>query len=110
MSVFKRAEWSSGLTYQQTCFECKTVITYTDARLDFRPWYADGFIYCPTCNTPLRHREGYAINAPTVNSVPTNPSTISSEPQVKIAAFCTQCGYKFQGPDRFCSQCGTKRQ
>ena len=59
---FKRAEWHSGLTYQQTCENCKTVLQYTDYSLDFRPWYADGFVYCPKCKTPLRHNENYAIN------------------------------------------------
>ena len=62
MSVFKRAEWRSGLTYRQICQTCQTVVRYTDDKLDFRPWYADGFVYCPVCNTPLRHRETYAID------------------------------------------------
>ena len=60
---FKRAAWHSGLTYQQTCEYCKTIIQYTDYSLDFRPWYADGFVYCPRCKKPLRHNENYAIDA-----------------------------------------------
>lgn len=60
---YKRAEWHSGLTYQQTCENCKTIVQYTDYSLDFRPWYADGFVYCPRCKTPMRHNENYAIDA-----------------------------------------------
>ena len=64
MSVFKRAEWHSGLTYRQTCRECNTVVEYTDHKLGFRPWFPDGFVYCPKCETPLRHNEEYAIDGP----------------------------------------------
>ena len=61
--AFKRALWHSGLTYKQTCPKCHTVIQYQDDKLDFRPWYADGFIYCATCRSPLRHSEAFAIDA-----------------------------------------------
>lgn len=98
MALFKRAEWHSGLTYSQTCRQCHTVVTYTDKLLDFRPWYADGFVYCPKCNTPLRHNENYAINAPQAY---TGTST---------AAFCHECGKKYQDGDKFCSECGTMRR
>ena len=54
MGCFKRAEWHSGLTYKQTCRDCGNVMIYTDEILDFRPWYADGFVYCSTGHTPLR--------------------------------------------------------
>ena len=60
--AYKRAQWRSGLIYQQTCETCKTTIRYTDEKLDFRPWYADGFVYCPNCKTPLRHNEDYAVD------------------------------------------------
>jgi len=105
MSVFKRAEWSSGLTYQQVCDQCHTVITYMDNKLDFRPWYADGFIYCPKCNKPLRHRETFAINNPenTFDNQPANSSTD------ELPLFCSHCGNKFNETDRFCPQCGKKR-
>lgn len=106
MSVFKRAEWHSGLTYRQTCRECHTVVQYTDEILDFRPWYADGFVYCPRCNTPLRHNENYAIDAkqPTVVKEPAAPA------EEGPAAFCHVCGRKFLEEDAFCSGCGTKRR
>lgn len=102
MSVFKRANWHSGLTYRQTCEECKTLVEYTDYHLDYRPWYADGFVYCPRCKTPLRHNEKYAINAPQTQ----NYQPESQRSQIK---FCTQCGYKFKENDNFCAQCGKKR-
>ena len=100
MSNFKRANWHSGLTYVQTCGQCKTQVKYTDKVLDFRPWYADGFVYCPICQTPLRHNEKYAINTP----APQNNSTSTEE-----ALFCSQCGRKFDGDENFCPQCGQKK-
>lgn len=110
MSVFKRADWKSGLTYRQTCQQCKTVITYTDDILDFRPWYADGFIYCPNCHDVLRHNEGYAINSPSCSYVtPENPDDVPNADASSLPLFCPQCGAKFAENARFCSQCGTKR-
>ena len=82
---YKRAEWHSGLTYQQTCENCKTIVQYTDYSLDFRPWYADGFVYCPRCRTPMRHNEQYAIDAappaepvkiPVPNQAPAAPANV----------------------------------
>ena len=132
---FKRAEWHSGLTYQQTCETCKTVLQYTDYSLDFRPWYADGFVYCPKCKTPLRHNEKYALSneqpapapAPVPAPVEEKPAyTVTPSEQAgtapapveepapapaapALAAFCTGCGYKYADSDRFCPMCGTKR-
>lgn len=107
MSVFKRAEWKSGLTYRQVCNECKTIVTYTDDILDFRPWYADGFVYCPGCNKPLRHSEHHAINGPA--STPNEYGEATAQSGNSIAQFCSQCGAKFNANARFCSQCGAKR-
>lgn len=114
MSVFKRAEWHSGLTYQQTCRECNTVVQYTDEILDFRPWYADGFVYCPRCNTPLRHNEVYAIDGKEkkpiiVEEKPVETPVPAAQPEA-LSAFCHQCGKKFFDGDRFCVSCGTKRR
>ena len=102
---FKRAEWHSGLTYRQTCQQCKAILEYTDHGLDFRPWYADGFVYCPRCRTPLRHKEEYAINNPAAPVVAA-PAPESGTPQAK---FCAQCGTPFEENARFCAQCGNKR-
>ena len=104
MSNFKRANWHSGLTYQQTCENCKTIVKYTDYSLDYRPWYADGFVYCPTCEKPLRHNEKYAIDAPAV------PKTTVLNTDFGTALFCVKCGYKFTGSENFCPNCGQKRE
>ena len=94
---YKRAEWHSGFTYRQTCAQCKTIVMYMDDKLDFRPWYPDGFVYCPKCDTPLRHNERYAIDAPSsVSAVNVN------------AVFCTGCGKQLSVGDIFCSACGKK--
>ena len=113
---YKRAEWHSGLTYQQTCEHCKTVLQYTDYSLDFRPWYADGFVYCPKCKTPLRHNENYALGPdgkpkaeePKPAPAPASAPAPAASP-AGSGAFCTGCGHRFGEGDRFCAQCGTKR-
>lgn len=102
---YQREQWHSGLTYCQTCETCKTVVQYTDFALDFRPWYADGFVDCPKCGNHLRHNEKFALgNAPTVVTETAAPSE-----GVPSAPFCSNCGSKFADGDRFCSQCGAKR-
>ncbi|MBE7064551.1 MAG: zinc ribbon domain-containing protein [Ruminococcaceae bacterium] len=109
---FKRAEWHSGLVYRQICEECKTGVEYMDDKLDFRPWYPDGFVYCPRCKTPLRHSEKYAVDPATGASLslPTEvpAETIAAQP-AGVVLFCTQCGNKFGENDRFCAKCGNKR-
>jgi len=101
---YTRANWHSGLTYQQTCHECKKILQYPDHNLDFRPWFPDGFVYCPRCKSPLRHNEMYAINIPQPSPVVT-----ASPNNGTPAAFCSMCGKKFSDNDRFCSGCGAKR-
>ncbi len=93
MSVFKRANWHSGLIYQQTCSCCNTVVKYIDYELDYRPWYPNGFVYCPKCQTPLRHNENYAI---------------SEKTEQEEVFFCTNCGKQLKSGDNFCSNCGKK--
>lgn len=109
--AYQREQWRSGLTYQQTCEKCRTVVRYMDDKLDFRPWYADGFVYCPTCNSPLRHNERFAINSPDAmpyTAQPVAAQDFDAQP-AGTAAFCTNCGKKFNEGDRFCSGCGAKR-
>ena len=114
--AFKRALWRSGLIYEQTCHQCKTTIRYMDNKLDFRPWYADGFIYCPKCRTPLRHNEAYAVVGADGNPLPTVTAASAPAPTPAPApapaakkAFCPGCGNPFGETDRFCPQCGRKR-
>lgn len=111
--AFKRALWHSGLNYQQQCRTCRSMVRYTDFCLDFRPWYPDGFVYCPKCKTPLRHNEGYAINEDGTpyyqqpfQPMPQQPVTPNIEGPV---AYCTNCGKSYTpGQAHFCSGCGHK--
>lgn len=125
---FQRAGWHSGLTYQQTCTTCKTVLQYTDYSLDFRPWYADGYVDCPKCKTHLRHNENYALGnpAPQPQAVETpvqeQPAyTVSLEEQASVApvqeAPAEQPAYAVdlaqqtgsaQALPVFCTGCGNK--
>lgn len=121
--AFKRALWTSGLTYRITCPNCRTVTDYTDKQLDFRPWFPDGFIYCPRCKKPLRHNEIYAIDrggepvydnlAEARQSIKDGYySAIGVDPQAAAPSgrgFCTECGREYvRGRDRFCSGCGKR--
>ena len=127
--AFQRALWHSGLTYKQTCNKCYTVNMYTDEKLDFRPWYADGFIYCGKCRTPLRHSEAYAVdadgnyvnNTPPANiaqAVPAAPAApvvaapVAAAPAAadgSAVAFCKNCGRQYVvGDAHFCCGCGQK--
>ena len=133
--AYKRAGWHSGLTYQQVCPYCRTVVRYNDYSLGFRAWYPDGFVYCPKCNKPLRHHEGHAINedGSPYYTTPVTPygqpiqqvgqavqqpmqqpvqqpveQPVQQETQVEKGE-CPNCGKAFdKGVDHFCSGCGTK--
>jgi len=59
---YKRALWSSGLTYVTRCPNCGTSTRYTDRQLGFRAWFPNGFVYCGGCRRPLRHNEIFAVN------------------------------------------------
>ncbi|MCF0142841.1 MAG: hypothetical protein HUJ75_05635 [Parasporobacterium sp.] len=119
--MFKRAEWHSGLTYHQTCPNCHTWLSYTDKSLDFRPWFPDGFVYCPKCKKPLRHNENYAVNADGTpyyaDCVPRafQPGQAQAIPQPQAAQaaapegnymFCAYCGKRYEVGARFCPGCG----
>ncbi len=135
--AFKRAMWRSGLTYQQTCRSCSTVIQYTDDKLDFRPWYPNGFVYCPVCRTPLRHSEELAVSGTPGNAKPAYPqqtapvqpaqapvqpapapvepapvqqAPVAQEPIATAVAVnvCPNCNKEIREGDVFCSGCGTK--
>ena len=108
--AYKRALWKSGLTYEQVCEQCHTKVRYTDNQMDYRPWFADGFVYCPNCQKPLRHNEKFAVN----NNFQEEPIDIvvESEPvdtNTYNETFCPNCGKKFNVDDCFCSGCGRKR-
>ena len=98
MSVFKRANWHSGLTYKQSCPICKTVVTYTDDSLGYRPWFPGGFVYCTTCEKPLRHNEQYALEAQETENQAASSDILC----------CKKCGKILNEQDKFCSQCGSR--
>ena len=109
---YQRAQWRSGLTYEQTCDTCKTVFRYTDHSLDFRPWYPDGYVDCPRCKNHMRHNERFALGGempkPMVAQTPARKAE-AAETGNGTSLFCTACGNKFGENDRFCAQCGAKR-
>ena len=120
---FQRAQWHSGLTYQQTCEYCNEVFRYNDYALDYRPWYADGYIDCPKCKSHLRHNEKYAIDGPGGQPQPVQSQPVQPQPQMQSSpasaqtvpvsgddkpCFCTSCGKKRNENDRFCAYCGAK--
>ena len=132
--AFKRALWTSGYEYRATCPQCRTNFSYRDNQLDFRPWYPNGFVYCPKCRQPFRHNEIYAVNPDgsrvyksqtdannAVNVGYYGATGVSPEqmqhqqPQNQTYApdqnvvFCSKCGRPHtRGVDVFCSSCGNK--
>lgn len=113
---YQRKKYHSGLTYQQECDLCHTVVRYTDKLLGYRPWYADGFVYCPKCEKPLRHNERYAINPETgkyINTATVVCNTRDTAPSggetPSLAKFCSECGRKFENGEKFCPECGKVR-
>lgn len=98
--AYQRAQWKSGLTYQQRCPNCFNLVRYTDQSLDYRPWFADGYVDCPVCASHLRHSEMFAID---------RPGGVGSGAGEFSGTYCTNCGNKLGESDQFCSQCGTKR-
>ena len=135
--AFKRALWTSGYAYRINCPYCGTAIEYRDRQLDYRPWYPNGFVYCPRCRKPLRHSEIYAVHpdgSPVYATVaeaeqairqgyygsmagapPSAPPQSAPPPAAqpsagdKAVAYCTRCGRRYVvGEDRFCAGCGHK--
>lgn len=107
--AYQRAQWHSGLTYQQICETCRTPVRYTDKELDFRPWYPDGYVDCPVCKNHLRHNEKYAMDVPQYRQPVSVGNTEVRDAGDCKAAYCSQCGNKFGENHRFCVRCGAKR-
>lgn len=102
MPGYSRATWHSGLTYEQTCIQCKTKFTYNDYSLGFRPWFADGFVYCPSCRKPLRHNENYAIKI--IDKNDGKEKKVKDDTQI----YCHNCGEIIKKSLKFCPNCGVK--
>ena len=106
---YQREGWHSGLTYEQICETCQTVVRYTDYSLGFRPWYADGYVDCPKCKSHLRHNEKYAIDAPQSPTVIEAEATAAPVSGNFTDVYCSGCGRKFGDGHQFCTACGSKR-
>ena len=129
--TYKRQLWTSGFEYRVRCPFCGTHISYTDRQLGFRPWYTDGFVYCPRCKHPIRHTELFAVHPDGTPVYRTEGEAqaavregyykafgVSPEPEggaqsppgyVPAVAYCTKCGRQYRkGYDKFCSGCGEK--
>ncbi len=46
----------SDPVFRAQCEYCMCVFEYHTKDLGYRAWYPHGFIYCPRCKKPLRHR------------------------------------------------------
>lgn len=47
--------------FRVKCEYCRCEFEYRLANLGYRIWYPSGFVYCPKCNKPLRHRLEYEV-------------------------------------------------
>ena len=43
--------------YAVKCEYCGCEFEYQKEDLGYRAWYRHGFVYCPSCRKPIRHRE-----------------------------------------------------
>lgn len=103
--TYSRERWHSGLIYRQTCSECNTTFSYDDYKLDYRPWFADGFVYCPKCRKPLRHNENFAIKE---EKKADSKQENAIESKATNTKFCQHCGTKIDKSAKFCPSCGEK--
>lgn len=127
--AFKRALWSSGYEYRATCPYCRTKFSYRDNQLDFRPWYPNGFVYCPKCRKPFRHNEIYAVDADgnpvyktqgdakaainvgyygATGMTPEQAQNYAQRAPDPNVVYCSKCGKAASKGDAFCSGCGNK--
>lgn len=47
--------------FRVECEYCLCVFEYKTKHLGYRPWYPNGFVYCPNCKKPLRHHTEYEV-------------------------------------------------
>ena len=47
--------------FRVKCEYCRCEFEYRLGNLGYRAWYPSGFVYCPKCNKPLRHRLEYEV-------------------------------------------------
>ncbi|MBP3415497.1 MAG: zinc-ribbon domain-containing protein [Clostridia bacterium] len=53
---------SGNPTFRVVCEYCLCQFEYHLNNLGYRAWYPHGFVYCPRCRKPLRHRNEYRIS------------------------------------------------
>ena len=76
----------SGLKdkYAIKCEYCGCEFEYQKEDLGYRLWYRHGFIYCPDCHKPLRHKEEYKISYDYTDNQQQKPSSIELDFFVSI--------------------------
>ncbi len=48
-------------TFRATCDKCFCTFDYKINNLGYRAWFPSGFVYCPKCRRPIRHRLEYEL-------------------------------------------------
>lgn len=113
-------------SFRVTCEYCECKFVYNLSDLGYRPWYPHGFVYCPQCNKPLRHKLEYRINPDGKTCMEGSSYTPmrdpSSTPHEKWVCscgtendgnFCTVCGKPREAAPKtgwFCVKCGTRNE
>ena len=56
MAIKVTKDSESDVIYTMKCEYCGCEFEYQLEDLGYRPWYPHGFVYCPHCGRPLRHK------------------------------------------------------
>ena len=65
-------------TFHCKCEYCYYEFNYHTYDLGHRAWYPHGFVYCPRCQKPLRHKLEYEV---LTNTAPSRPAVTASPAQ-----------------------------
>ena len=63
-------------TFHCRCEYCYFEFDYHTYDLGHRAWYPHGFVYCPRCHKPLRHKLEYEV----INGIPANQYAQAQQP------------------------------
>lgn len=71
-------------TFHCKCEYCYYEFDYHSYDLGHRAWYPHGFVYCPRCQRPLRHKLEYEVKEDAADVRPSAPAPVevSSEPEI----------------------------
>ena len=61
MAIRVKKEYDFDVYYAVKCNYCGCEFEYQKEDLGYRPWYPSGFVYCPHCHRPLRHKKEYLV-------------------------------------------------